>query len=55
MRKPAEVNTRIEAVRDGETSINIPYRTQLGALVFTTGTDALARERLGGVLLATVE
>jgi len=53
MRKPAEVNTQIEAVRDGEKSINIPYRTQLGALVFTSGTGA--RERLGGVLLATVD
>jgi len=36
MPKSAESNTQIEALRDGETSINKRYRTQSGAVVFTT-------------------
>jgi len=57
MRKPADLHTQIEARRDGEKSINNNkrYRTQLGALVVTTGAGALALERLAGVPLDAVE
>ena len=55
MPKSAELNTQTEALRDGEKSINKRYRTQPGALVFTTAAGGLDLGQLVGVLLATVE
>jgi len=54
MPKSAESNTQIEALRDGETSINKRYRTQSGAVVFTTRAGGLTLGRLAVVLFATV-
>jgi hypothetical protein len=55
MRKPADLNTQIEALWDGENSINERYKSQLGAVVFAICVGPLALAWLAAVLPAIVE
>ena len=52
MRKPRDYDAELQALTDKAKALKAQKQGQLGALVISTGADALSAEELAGALLA---
>lgn len=52
MRKPRDYDTELQALTDKTKALKAQKQGQLGALVISTGADALSADELAGALLA---
>lgn len=52
MRKPRDYDAELQALTDKAKTLKAQKQGQLGALVISTGADALSAEELAGALLA---